>query len=178
MPHSSYDFVTQWAIRAPQEQVWKLLMNPEEWPAWWRGVEQVALVRPGVDALGTAAVRQYTWRSRLPYRLTFTMVTTRIEPMALIEGQATGELEGSGKWRLSHSGGVTHVRYDWQVVANKWWMRWLAPIARPLFEWNHDVVMDWGRQGLLRRVGASNEPPNRVDPADVAAVCSKMSARE
>jgi hypothetical protein len=47
---------------------------------------------------------------------------------------------------------MTHVRYDWQVVANKRWMRWLAPLARPLFAWNHDVVMDWGRIGLLRRV--------------------------
>ena len=80
------------------------------------------------------------------------METTSVEPRTKIEGQATGELEGYGCWRLSHSDGVTHVRYDWRVFANKWWMIWLAPIAKPLFRWNHDVVMDWGRQGLLNRV--------------------------
>lgn len=154
MPEQTrYEFVTKWDIPAPQEQVWNELMNPESWPTWWRGVEQVELLRPGVDSLGTGAIRRYTWRSRLPYRLRFTMETTDIEPQTTIKGQATGELEGSGCWQLSHADGITHVRYDWQVVANKWWMIWLAPIARRAFEWNHDIVMTWGREGLLNRIG-------------------------
>jgi hypothetical protein len=113
----------------------------------------VELLSRGRNALGTGAVRRYTWRSRLPYRLTFVMETTHIEPVVRIEGRAKGELEGIGCWHLSHDGQATHVRYDWSVEANKPWMRWLAPIARPLFEWNHDVVMEWGRQGLLKRLG-------------------------
>jgi hypothetical protein len=32
-------------------------------------------------------------------------------------------------------------------------MNLLAPIARPLFKWNHDVVMHWGGEGLARRLG-------------------------
>lgn len=113
---------------------------------------RVELLQPGTDELGTGAVRKYTWRSRLPYQLTFSMQTIRVEPQTRIEGLATGELEGRGVWQLSHANGITHVRYDWQVVANKWWMRRLAWIARPLFEWNHDIVMEWGRQGMLRRL--------------------------
>lgn len=154
MGRSDYEFVTQWEIPASLEQVWDELMTPDQWPVWWRGVERVELLRPGIDALGTGAVRRYVWRSRLPYRLQFTMETTRVEPQSRIEGVATGELEGTGCWQLAHADGVTHVRYDWRVAANKWWMRWLAPIARPLFEWNHDVVMGWGRAGLLNRVTA------------------------
>jgi len=150
--NSRYEFTTQWEISAPQISVWLELNSPENWPLWWRGVERVQLLQLGIDDLGNGAVRRYTWRSRLPYRLTFTMKTTHVEPYSCIEGHATGELEGFGRWQLSHSAGVTHVRYDWLVEANKRWMRWLAPIARPLFEWNHDVVMEWGRQGLLRRL--------------------------
>ena len=149
---SRYAFVTRWAIPASQEGVWQELNAPDEWPVWWRGVARVELLRPGDDALGHGAVRRYTWRSRLPYRLTFVMETTRVEPYTCIEGRATGELEGCGRWELAQEAGMTHVRYDWQVVANKRWMRWLAPLARPLFAWNHDVVMDCGRVGLLRRV--------------------------
>jgi hypothetical protein len=156
---SHYEFVTRWTIPAPLELVWRELMAPEQWPEWWRGVESVDLIRPAVDPLGTGAIRRYVWRSRLPYRLMFTMETTRIEPYSRIEGQATGELEGTGCWNLSHADGVTHVRYDWRVEANKWWMRWLAPLARRAFEWNHDVVMDWGRQGLLRRLNAVDRSP-------------------
>jgi hypothetical protein len=32
-------------------------------------------------------------------------------------------------------------------------MNYLAPIARPVFKWNHDVVMAWGREGLEKRLG-------------------------
>ena len=156
MAGSHYCFVTNWAIPAPQERVWEALMRPEEWPDWWRGVERVELLKTGYDDLGRGAVRRYTWKSRLPYRLTFIMETTVIAPQSRIEGVASGELQGSGVWQLSHADGMTHVQYDWQVETTKAWMRLFAPIARPLFEWNHDVVMDWGRIGLLRRVGAKS----------------------
>lgn len=151
--NSDYEFVTHWSVRAPQDRVWSELMTPEEWPTWWRGVKKVELLQIGQDALGTGAIRRYCWRSRLPYQLCFVMQTVRVQPTTLIEGHATGELEGRGVWRLSHENGVTHIRYDWQVVANKWWMRRLSWLARPLFEWNHDVVMGWGLRGLRRRLG-------------------------
>jgi uncharacterized protein YndB with AHSA1/START domain len=153
MPHSQYQFVTHWQIAAPVERVWGVLNAPDQWPQWWRGVERVDLLRPSLDDLGTGAVRRYTWKSRLPYRLSFVMETTHVEPHSRIEGHATGELEGRGCWQLTCAHGMTHVQYDWQVNVNKRWMRWLAPLARPLFEWNHDVVMEWGRVGILRRLG-------------------------
>ena len=31
-------------------------------------------------------------------------------------------------------------------------MRALAPGARPIFEWNHDVIMRWGLEGLEDRL--------------------------
>ena len=150
---SAYTFVTRWTIPAPIEQVWHEIAAPDEWPTWWRGVERVETLRPG-DADGVGAIRRYTWRSRLPYRLTFNMETVKADPCHLIEGRATGELEGRGCWQLRTVDGVTDVQYDWEVDATKLWMRVAGPIARPLFSWNHDVVMEWGRQGLLRRVGA------------------------
>lgn len=150
---ANYRFVTRWDIPTTIDRVWRELMTPDEWPTWWRGVEKVELLRPG-EGPGIGAVRRYTWKSRLPYRLSFTMETTRIEDQRLIEGRATGELEGRGCWSLASDNGVTHVEYVWEVATTKLWMRLLNPIARPLFAWNHDVVMNWGREGLLRRLDA------------------------
>jgi hypothetical protein len=50
--------------------------------------------------------------------------------------------------------GVTAVVYDWNVRTTAPWMNLLAPIARPFFRWNHDVVMGWGGEGLARLLGA------------------------
>lgn len=83
--------MTRWEIAAPLQRVWDELMSPEQWPTWWRGVEQVDLIRPAGDSHGTGAVRRYVWKSRLPYRLRFTMETMQIVPLSTIEGHASGE---------------------------------------------------------------------------------------
>jgi hypothetical protein len=33
-------------------------------------------------------------------------------------------------------------------------MNLLAPLARPVFAWNHDVVMRWGAEGLAKLLRA------------------------
>jgi hypothetical protein len=151
---ATYTFVTIWAIDAPLEDVWNEIRHAELWPTWWRGVESVVELKRG-DKSGVGSVHRYIWKSRLPYRLTFEMETVRVEPMSLIEGMATGELAGKGLWRFSPDGPVTIVRYDWEVQTTKLWMNLLSPLARPLFKWNHDVIMEWGAAGLKKRLAAN-----------------------
>lgn len=149
---AAYEFVTVWRFESPLEPVWELIYRADEWPAWWRGVLKVERLKEG-GAGHAGGVSRYTWKSRLPYLLTFELETTRVEPHAAIEGRAAGELAGTGRWQFSHDAGVTGVRYDWRVETTKPWMNLLAPLARPVFRWNHDVVMDWGADGLARRLG-------------------------
>lgn len=150
----AYEFVTIWRVKAPIESVWKEIYHAKDWPTWWQGVESVSEIRKG-DEQGVGSVHRYTWKSKLPYRLSFDMEVIRIEPPLLLEGVAVGELQGRGLWQLSNANGATTVRYDWRVETTKRWMNLLSPIARPLFEWNHNVVMNWGAQGLEERLGAS-----------------------
>lgn len=146
---SDYSFITQWWLDAPIERVWEAIRDAERWPSWWRSVRAVEKVSAG-DETGVGEVRRFTWRGRLPYSLTFDMKTTRVEAPSVLEGIATGELDGEGRWRLATESGGTAVRYDWNVRATKLWMRFLAPVARPLFSWNHDAVMKDGERGLRR----------------------------
>jgi hypothetical protein len=149
---ADYSFITLWRFRSPLAPVWEMVYRSEEWPAWWRGVERVERLEQG-GADGVGALQRYTWKSRLPYRLAFDMRLTRVEPQTLIEGEAVGELTGRGLWRFTQEGDVTRVRYDWNVRTTKPWMNLLAPFARPFFKWNHDVVMNWGAEGIARKLG-------------------------
>jgi len=151
---SAYEFVTIWRVKAPIETVWNEIYHSSNWPTWWKGVESVSEIRKG-DERGVGSIRRYTWKSKLPYRLSFDMQTVRIEPPLLLEGIALGELQGRGLWQLSTECDETLVRYDWNVETTKRWMNLVAPIARPLFEWNHNVVMSWGAEGLEKRLGTS-----------------------
>jgi uncharacterized protein YndB with AHSA1/START domain len=150
---ADYAFVTTWRIEAPIEKVWDAIYQADDWPSWWKGVESVTKVADG-DREGVGSVRRYTWKSRLPYRLVFEMRTTRVEQPVALEGEATGELQGTGRWQLSQDGAITTARYFWNVRTAQAWMNLLAPIARPIFAWNHDVVMRQGGQGLARLLGA------------------------
>jgi hypothetical protein len=150
---TEFNLVTNWTLAASREAVWAELSKPEDWPVWWRAVERVELLQPG-DADGVGALRRMTWRTALPYSLTFDMRTVRVEPMTLIEGHAEGELRGIGRWTVAADGMHTRVHYDWRVEVTQPWMRFVAPLARPVFAWNHGVVMGWGGEGLARRLGA------------------------
>ena len=153
MPATDFHLITDWTLAAPRDAVWAELTKPEDWPDWWRAVERVELLEAG-DEDGVGALRRMTWRTALPYSLSFDMRTVRVEPKSLIEGHAQGELTGVGRWTIAPDGAQTRVRYDWRVEVTQPWMRFVAPIARPVFAWNHGVVMGWGREGLVRRLGA------------------------
>ena len=106
------------------------------------------------DESGVGQRGRYVWKSKLPYKLEFSMETTRVERPTLLEGQASGELAGTGRWRLFEQGGVTAVVYEWNVHTTRAWMNLLAPMARRAFEINHDYVMRNGGEGLAKLLGA------------------------
>jgi uncharacterized protein YndB with AHSA1/START domain len=150
---ADYSFLTTWCLDAPIDHVWDALHDSERWPDWWRGVEAVGVLEQG-DENRVGELAHYAWKSRLPYRLEFDMRTTRVERPYLAEGRAEGELTGEGRWRLFEARGQTAVTYEWTVRTTERWMNALAPLARPVFAWNHDVVMRQGGEGLARRLGA------------------------
>lgn len=151
-----YRFLTVWRLHAPLQQVYDCIAAPSQWPLWWRGVEKVEELKAG-DAEGRGSLRRFTWKSALPYRLAFNMRTTEVEAPRLLMGQAEGELEGTGRWDFMEAEGSTIVRYAWEVRTTKAWMNRLAPLLKPAFAWNHNVVMRWGFEGLCQRLGCKGE---------------------
>ena len=150
---ADYGFLTTWVLAAERERVWDAIYDSERWPEWWRGVEEAERLAEG-DGQGIGQVGRYLWRSRLPYPVRFEMTTTRVERPRLLEGDAAGELAGTGRWRLFEERGVTAVLYEWNVATTKTWMNLIAPVARPVFRWNHDWVMRNGAAGLARLLDA------------------------
>ena len=149
---ADYRFLTTWCVDAPIERVFEAIDDAAAWPRWWKGVTRADLVEEG-DEDGVGRLWRFTWRSRLPYDLSFDSRVVRREPPHLLEGHADGELIGVGRWRL-YDGPGTAVVYEWDVSTSRAWMNRAAPVARPLFAWNHDAVMRQGAEGLARLLGA------------------------
>ena len=107
-----YEFLTSWCVEAPIERVFAVLNDSAAYPQWWKGVTAVEVLEPG-GADGVGELARWSWRSALPYTLRFDSRVTRVEAPYLIEGRASGELEGTGIWRLFSDPASTAVLYSW-----------------------------------------------------------------
>lgn len=158
---ADYHFVSSWRIQAPVERVWEEIVHTERWPSWWKHVAVVDDLEPGA-ADGVGKRQRLLFRTRLPYTIGFDVRVTGIQPPSRLESEATGELEGTGRWTLTPDDGGTLVRYNWDVRTTRWWMNLLAPVARPAFIWNHDELMREGGESLARRLGVELELPEEA----------------
>ena len=149
-----YSFITKWQIKAPVQSVWDAIFYSKEWPNWWKGVVAVKELEPN-DAAGLNGISEYTWKSALPYTLSFNMKLLERDELKRLYGEAFGELEGNGTWLFEEKDGISYVQYNWNVYTNKAWMNYLSFVLKPAFRYNHDVVMRWGAEGLAKKLNAT-----------------------
>jgi uncharacterized protein YndB with AHSA1/START domain len=145
---AEYHFVSRWRIQAPIERVWEEIFHAERWPSWWKYVDRVdELERGAADGVGR---RQHLlFRTRLPYKVGFEVRATRVQPPSTLEADATGELEGTGRWMLTPDDGGTLVRYNWDVRTTRWWMNLLARLLAPRFDGTTTSSCARGARALL-----------------------------
>lgn len=142
-----YEFESEWVLEAQVEKAFEALLRYEDFSEWWPSIRKVQVHDEG-DVNGLGAHASYSIRSPLLYSLDFDAKITAIERPSRIRISATGDLAGVGTYLLNESGGVTRVRYLWNVATTKPWMNLVTPIARPLFVWAHHSVMREGGSGL------------------------------
>lgn len=147
VPPDQFELVSHWRLDASIEEVWQILSDAERWPDWWPCVETVEQVHPGEPG-GERSRWHYTWKTMLPYKLRMELCVTRIDVPILLEADVRGDVCGCGACRLARKNDQTIVRYEWKVRAHRSWMKCLAPIARPVFVWNHRMVMNQGEASL------------------------------
>jgi len=147
---AGYKFITHWKLDAPLQDIWDVISDISKWHEWWKGVLEVKVITDSP----TGKIRfAHTWKSFVPYKLKFITAVTEIDPLKSIQANVTGELEGTGRWEFKDAGnGETIVTYYWFVRTTMTWMNVTAPMLSWLFRWNHDTVMDWGGEGLAKKL--------------------------
>lgn len=153
---TNYRFQTVWWTPAAIERVWETLAHYAAWTTWWRGIRKVEVLRQG-DESGVGTVLRQGWRSRLPYTLVFDLEMIRLESRRVLEGRASGDLEGICRWTFAPVNGGTEIRFDVDVRPGRWWMNLPIPFAPRIIRANFETIMHWGREGLGRELGVPVE---------------------
>lgn len=155
MPANEYEFLTEWHVAASRELIYDILKEGKDYPRWWPEVYLNAEFEPSgrEDHVGDRV--HFLTKGWLPYRLRWTAEVVRHSKPHTIEIKATGDFVGRGIWLLDSNDSddaETKVMFDWRLRADKPLLRWLSPIFKPIFRWNHAWAMARGYESLCSEV--------------------------
>jgi hypothetical protein len=135
-----YVFVDEWDVDAPRDSVYDVLVDARTYPYWWKPVY--------ISVEGDERVTRHRFKGRLPYTLKMRAELVSSDRPNRFEVAVDGDLRGKGVWTLTESAAKTHVRWDWIVFADRPLLRYLTPILRPLFRFNHNWAVGRARENL------------------------------
>jgi uncharacterized protein YndB with AHSA1/START domain/mannose-6-phosphate isomerase-like protein (cupin superfamily) len=144
-PMAPYLFVDEWDVAAPPEAVFDALADGRTYPRWWR---PVYLDVDSAGPVGVGAEARQHFKGRLPYHLHTRSVIAELDPPHKVTAIVDGDLRGRGTWTLTPTADGTHVRFDWQVLADRKLLRVFTPVLRPMFRWNHNWAIARAIDGL------------------------------
>ena len=140
-----YVFIDEWDVDAPQERVFDALADTRTYPDWWTPTYKEVRA-DGPPEPGRVSHQQF--KGTLPYTLKTTSRIVRMDRPEGFEVAVDGDLRGRGVWTLTPRDGKVHVRFDWRVLADRPLLRYLTPVLRPLFRWNHNVAIGQAMRNL------------------------------
>jgi uncharacterized protein YndB with AHSA1/START domain len=157
---AEYVFVDEWDVDAPADAVFRALADATTYPDWWRPV-YIEVESDGPPEQGR--VSQQHFKGRLPYTFRTRSEIVSYEPPDTFEVKVVGDLTGRGVWTLTPRDGGVHVHFDWRVIADRPLLRYLTPVLRPVFRWNHNWSIKRAIEGLepyarSRPPAASSQP--------------------
>ncbi len=146
----TYHFLEHWHVNAPIETVWPIIRDVSGYPRWWK---EFVETRKRNDLDGVGAVVWVHAKSSLPYHMYFEVEAVRQEPPRIAAVRVRGDLNGQMHWTLEPDGQATRLTFEETVITGKALLTLLAPLLKPLFAWNHEIMMRNGEQGLRRLLG-------------------------
>jgi hypothetical protein len=148
MATNYYVFVDKFTVPCNLETAYQYIKQVEGYPGWWgevyKKVEKLKDAPP--DTAG--AKYRVTVGGFLPYALTIENETTLIDRPNRIEFVAFGDLEGKGIWLFKPVTDGTEITFDWRVAANKFIIKALSFLLKPLFRANHVCCVRKAKVGM------------------------------
>ena len=108
-----------------------------------------------------------TSRAASPTTCTRARAVVALDAPRTVTADVDGDLRGRGTWTLTPTATGTHVRFDWQVHADRRLLRALTPVLRPVFRWNHNWAIARAMEGLepyARRAADRGPLSGRTSP--------------
>lgn len=148
MAANDYHLISRWEVEATPEEVYRILIRPEEYPQWWpEGFLSVSAHTQGHERVGTFHTRGY-----LPYTLRFQAKIVEERYPRQFTAEVRGDFNGRAICSLSSQSERVVISFDWKVCVTKPLIRYASRLLKPLFASNHRWVMRRGQVSLRREL--------------------------
>jgi hypothetical protein len=165
---NQYHFVTNWRVKATEEEVYRILDDVNEIKYWWSAVYlDVRTIEEGSGEGIGKVVELYT-KVFLPYTLLWKFRTTEKRFPNHLALEAFGDFKGKGIWTIKQEADSDYctIQYDWSIVAEKPILKYLSFFLKPIFSANHHWAIRKGQESfkleLLRRQATSDEERDQI----------------
>jgi hypothetical protein len=155
MPSNVFRFEERWELPgAKVRRVYDVLSRGELLPQWWKGVYlEAEKLTPGDDPKVGDRVRARA-RGFLPYELNFIVEVVELEPERRLVVKTIVDFDGLWSATLARTETGVSVDLVWEVTVLRPILRFLAPLLRPAFAWNHRWTTPRGEMGLREYLAA------------------------
>jgi hypothetical protein len=155
MPSNVFRFEERWKLPGVKVgPVYDVLSRGELLPQWWKGVYlEAEKLTPGDEP----KVGDRVWaraRGFLPYELNFIVEAVELEPDRRVVVKTIGDFDGLWGATLTQTETGVVVDLVWEVTVLRPILRFLAPLLRPAFAWNHRWTTPRGEKGLREYLAA------------------------
>lgn len=141
MSAGRYRFDSTWTVAAPPAAVFAAVVDLGAYPKWW---PEIRAVRRIDDDEAEMEVR-----AALPYRLLLRMRrSVQDEATGTVQVDISGDLVGVLRGDLRPAAEGTRLRIRQDVALRKSLLRRFERVARPVYRFNHTVMMRRGVRGL------------------------------
>ena len=159
MPGPRYHFITHWRMEGKAADAYEILTDPLGYPRWWKGPRLEVREWTPQDKEGLNQTVEFKMKALYTLRWLSRSVATRKPHCFIFE--STGDFVGRGTWTFRQEGEFADIVFDWDIRAEKVFLRAFSFLLRPLFEANHNRVMARWEESLraeLRRRSLSEIP--------------------
>src|SRR5581483_3646066 len=145
MASNDYHFISDWHVPGTREECYTVIRDSLSLPRWWPSAFVNATATTYSD--GSEATRLDT-KGWMPYILHWNVKATFEDRPGTLINDVEGDFDGRGVWTLTEEPGGTHIQYDWTIRVNKFGVKQLSGLLKPLFASNHRWAMRKGEESL------------------------------
>ena len=138
-------FIDEWDVDAPQEIVFDAVADSRTYQEWFT-VPSIEIDAEGPPEMGR--ITRARFKARLPLTFELTTRIVRLDRPHELDIEVEGDLGGKAVWTFTPHDGRVHVTFDWRSYPKRRLLRYLTPILRPLFRWNHRMAMRQCKRNL------------------------------